>query len=94
MEQEGGMGNGDSAQIRMSKGTGEPVGTGTVSDLFSMKSHLHEDIWSEIIKKHYVVLVLHVCHMEILLQIVTGLKAENGLLQHGLCESNSLVSQL
>ena len=29
MEQEGGMGNGDSAQIRMSKGTGEPVGTGT-----------------------------------------------------------------
>ncbi|XP_023769643.1 kinesin-like protein KIN-12D isoform X1 [Lactuca sativa] len=76
----------------------------TVSDLFSMKSHLHdssklihswlEDIWSEIIMKDCAVSVLHVCHMGILLQTVTGLNAENGLLQHGLCESNSLVSQL
>ncbi|KAI3497334.1 hypothetical protein L1887_39873 [Cichorium endivia] len=76
----------------------------TVSDLFSMKSHLHdssklihswlEDIWSEIIMKDCAVSVLRVCHMGILLQTVTGLNAENGLLHNGLCESNSLVSQL
>ncbi|KAI3708036.1 hypothetical protein L2E82_37041 [Cichorium intybus] len=76
----------------------------TVSDLFSMKSHLHdssklihswlEDIWSEIIMKDCAVSVLRVCHMGILLQTVTGLNAENSLLHNGLHESNSLVSQL
>ncbi|XP_076945663.1 kinesin-like protein KIN-12D [Bidens hawaiensis] len=53
-----------------------------------------EDIWSEIIAKDCVVSVLRVCHMEILLEMVAGLNAENGLLNHGLCESSSLVSQL
>ncbi|XP_024960060.1 kinesin-like protein KIN-12D [Cynara cardunculus var. scolymus] len=76
----------------------------TASDFFCMKSQLHdsstliqswlEDIWSEIIAKDCAVSVLRVCHMEILLQTVTGLNAENGLLYHGLRESNSLVSQL
>ncbi|KAI3702462.1 hypothetical protein L6452_28200 [Arctium lappa] len=76
----------------------------TASDFFCMKSQLRdsskliqswlEDIWSEIIAKDCAVSVLRVCHMGILLQTVTGLNAENGLLYHGLRESNSLVSQL
>ncbi|KAH1162998.1 hypothetical protein GYH30_001501 [Glycine max] len=38
--------------------------------------------------------VLHLCHMGILLETVTGMHAENGLLSHGLCESNSVISDL
>ncbi|KAL8195313.1 hypothetical protein R6Q57_025716 [Mikania cordata] len=53
-----------------------------------------EDIWSEIIAKDCAVSVLRVCHMGILLEMITGLNAENRLLHHGLCESSSLVSQL
>ncbi|KAJ8763372.1 hypothetical protein K2173_002255 [Erythroxylum novogranatense] len=53
-----------------------------------------EDVWSEIIVKDCAVSVLHLCHMGILLETVTGLNAENGLLQHGLCESNSLIANL
>ncbi|CAK7329803.1 unnamed protein product [Dovyalis caffra] len=53
-----------------------------------------EDVWSEIIVKDSAVSVLHLCHMGILLETVTGLNAENGLLQHGLCESNSLITDL
>lgn len=53
-----------------------------------------EDIWSEIIAKDCAISVLHLCHMGILLETVTGLNAENGLLQHGLCESNSVISDL
>uniref|UniRef100_A0A251V7A9 Putative kinesin motor domain-containing protein n=2 Tax=Helianthus annuus TaxID=4232 RepID=A0A251V7A9_HELAN len=74
------------------------------SDFFCVKSQIQdsskliqswiEDIWSEIIAKDCVVSVLRVCHMGILLEMVTGLNAENGLLRHGLCESSSLVSQL
>ncbi|KAJ0935722.1 putative plus-end-directed kinesin ATPase [Helianthus annuus] len=74
------------------------------SDFFCVKSRIQdsskliqswiEDIWSEIISKDCVVSVLRVCHMGILLEMVTGLNAENGLLHHGLCESSSLVSQL
>ncbi|KAJ0801308.1 putative plus-end-directed kinesin ATPase [Helianthus annuus] len=74
------------------------------SDFFCVKSRIQdsskliqswiEDIWSEIIAKDCVVSVLRVCHMGILLEMVTGLNAENGLLHHGLCESSSLVSQL
>lgn len=53
-----------------------------------------EDVWSEIIVKDSAVSVLHLCHMGILLETVTGLNAENGLLQHGLCESNSVITDL
>ncbi|KAK9077288.1 hypothetical protein SSX86_005625 [Deinandra increscens subsp. villosa] len=74
------------------------------SDFFCIKARIQdsskliqswiEDIWSEIIAKDCIVSVLRVCHMGILLEMVTGLNAENGLLYHGLCESSSLVSQL
>lgn len=53
-----------------------------------------EDIWSEIIVKDSAVSVLHLCHMGILLETVTGLNAENGLLQHGMCESNAVIADL
>ncbi|XP_059645790.1 kinesin-like protein KIN-12F, partial [Cornus florida] len=74
------------------------------SDFICMKSQLQdstmlmrswlEDIWSEIIVKDCAVSVLHLCHMGILLETVTGLNAENGLLHHGLCESASVISEL
>lgn len=74
------------------------------SDFICMKSQLHdsnslmrsglEDIWSEIIVKDCALSVLHLCHMGILLETVTGLNAENGFLHHGLCESNSVISEL
>ncbi|CAL1372500.1 unnamed protein product [Linum trigynum] len=53
-----------------------------------------EDIWSEIVVKDCAVSVLHLCHMGILLETVTGLHAENGLLQNGLCETNSVILDL
>ncbi|KAK2665172.1 hypothetical protein Ddye_003746 [Dipteronia dyeriana] len=53
-----------------------------------------DDVWSEIIVKDCAVAVLHLCHMGILLETVTGLNAENGLLQHGLSESNSAIADL
>ncbi|KAB2602968.1 phragmoplast orienting kinesin 2-like [Pyrus ussuriensis x Pyrus communis] len=53
-----------------------------------------EDIWSEIIVKDCAVSVLHLCHMGIFLETVTGLNAENGLLQHGICESSTLIADL
>ncbi|CAN0878998.1 Kinesin-like protein KIN-12D [Linum grandiflorum] len=53
-----------------------------------------EDIWSEIIVKDCAVTVLHLCHTGIMLETVTGLHAENGLLQHGLCETNSVIADL
>ncbi|KAL5855677.1 hypothetical protein ACOSQ4_005479 [Xanthoceras sorbifolium] len=53
-----------------------------------------DDVWSEIIVKDCAVAVLHLCHMGILLETVTGLNAENGLLQHGLSESNSVIADL
>ncbi|XP_020534921.1 kinesin-like protein KIN-12D isoform X2 [Jatropha curcas] len=53
-----------------------------------------EDVWSEIILKDCAVSVLHLCHMGILLETATGLNAENGLLQHGLCESNTIIADL
>ncbi|CAL1389381.1 unnamed protein product [Linum trigynum] len=53
-----------------------------------------EDIWSEIVVKDCAVSVLHLCHMGILLETVTGLHAENGLLQNGLCETNSVIVDL
>ncbi|KAI3509543.1 hypothetical protein L1887_24905 [Cichorium endivia] len=70
------------------------------SDFYDIKSCLndlltwHEEIWCEIIAKDWAVSVLHVCHMGILMETVSGLNVEKGLLYHGLCESNSLVSQL
>ncbi|XWS54846.1 hypothetical protein CRYUN_Cryun10bG0124600 [Craigia yunnanensis] len=53
-----------------------------------------EDVWSEIIVKNCAVSVLHLCHMGILLETLTGLIAENGLLQHGLSESNAVIADL
>ncbi|KAM0906318.1 hypothetical protein ACQ4PT_016828 [Festuca glaucescens] len=53
-----------------------------------------EENWLEIIGKDCAVSVLHLCHMGILLERVTGLHAENGFLQSGISESNSLISTL
>lgn len=53
-----------------------------------------EEIWSEIIVRDCALSSLHLCHMGILLETVTGLNTENGLLQHGLCKTNSLLSDL
>ncbi|KAK7362682.1 hypothetical protein VNO77_04802 [Canavalia gladiata] len=53
-----------------------------------------EKIWSEIVFKDCAMSVLHLCHMGILLETVTGMHAENSLLSHGLCESNSVISDL
>ncbi|XP_022897116.1 kinesin-like protein KIN-12F isoform X3 [Olea europaea var. sylvestris] len=74
------------------------------SDFLDMKSQLCEstrlirssleDVWSEIVVKDFAMSVLHLCHMGILLETVTGLNAENGLLHCGLCESNSAISEL
>ncbi|KAL3814192.1 hypothetical protein ACJIZ3_015460 [Penstemon smallii] len=74
------------------------------SDFLGLKSQLHEstrlirslleEVWSEIIAKDCAVSVLHLCHMGILLETANGLNAENGLLHHGLCESNSVISEL
>nr|GEU36893.1 kinesin-like protein KIN-12D [Tanacetum cinerariifolium] len=76
----------------------------TGSDLVEIKSRFQssnklqrticEEIWSEIIAKDWAMSVLHVCHMGILIDTVTGLNAEKSLLYHDLCESSSLVSQL
>lgn len=55
---------------------------------------LLEEIWSEIVLKDCAMSVLHLCHMGILLETVTGMHAENGLLSHGLCESNYLINDL
>lgn len=74
------------------------------SDCIAIKSQLHdsiklmksclEDIWSEIIMKDCAVSVLHLCHIGVLLETVTGLNAENGLLHLGMCESDAVISQL
>ncbi|KAG4949338.1 hypothetical protein JHK84_042798 [Glycine max] len=53
-----------------------------------------EKIWSEIVFKDCAMFVLHLCHMGILLETITGMHVENGLLSHGLCESNSIISDL
>ncbi|GFY89976.1 phragmoplast orienting kinesin 2 [Actinidia rufa] len=78
--------------------------TSIATEFHCMKSQLQdstklfrswiEDIWSEIFVKDCAVSVLHLCHMGILLETVTGLNAENGLLHHGLSESNSVISEL
>ncbi|KAK4477060.1 hypothetical protein RD792_016264 [Penstemon davidsonii] len=74
------------------------------SDFLGLKTQLHEstrlirslleEVWSEIIVKDCAVSVLHLCHMGILLETANGLNAENGLLHRGLCESNSVISEL
>lgn len=53
-----------------------------------------ENVWSEIVVKDCTLSVFHLCHIGILLETVTGLHTENGLLSHGLRESNSLISDL
>ena len=75
--------------------------TGMANDLSDLKSSVSEtksarlfleDIWSEIIMKDCALSVLHLCHMGVLLETVTGVNTENGLLQRGLCESNSSIA--
>uniref|UniRef100_A0A1J3CW79 Phragmoplast orienting kinesin 2 n=1 Tax=Noccaea caerulescens TaxID=107243 RepID=A0A1J3CW79_NOCCA len=77
--------------------------TGMANDLSDLKSWISEtrsarlfleDIWSEIIMKDCALSVLHLCHMGVLLETVTGINTENGLLQRGLCESNSSIAGL
>ncbi|XP_009420712.2 kinesin-like protein KIN-12F [Musa acuminata AAA Group] len=53
-----------------------------------------EKTWSEIIRKDCALSVLHLCHMGILIERITGLNMENGFLQHGLCKSNTLIADL
>ncbi|VFQ78322.1 unnamed protein product [Cuscuta campestris] len=53
-----------------------------------------EDIWSEIIVKDFALSIFNLCHSGILLEAVNGLNAEKGLLHHGLCESNSAITEL
>ncbi|XP_017698849.2 kinesin-like protein KIN-12F [Phoenix dactylifera] len=53
-----------------------------------------EEIWSEIIGRDCAVSVLHLCHMGILLERLTGLNAENDFLHRGLSESNSVIADL
>ncbi|VAI27826.1 unnamed protein product [Triticum turgidum subsp. durum] len=75
-----------------------------LSDIEWMKSKLQqfaelarawlEENWLEIIGKDYAVSVLHLCHMGILSARITGLHAENGLLQRGIRESDSSISML
>ncbi|VFQ65808.1 unnamed protein product [Cuscuta campestris] len=74
------------------------------SDFFNVKSDFHaaselmrswiEDIWSEIIVKDFALSIFNLCHSGILLEAVNGLNAEKGLLHHGLCESNSAITEL
>ncbi|XP_019092244.1 PREDICTED: kinesin-like protein KIN-12D [Camelina sativa] len=77
--------------------------TGMANDLSELKSWVSdtnsarlflEDIWSEIIMKDCALSVLHLCHMGVLLETVTGINTENGLLQRGLCVSNSSIAGL
>ncbi|CAN8258819.1 unnamed protein product [Cochlearia groenlandica] len=77
--------------------------TGMASDLSDLKSSVSEaksarlfleDIWSEIIMKDCALSVLHLCHMGTLLETVTRINTENGLLQCGLRESNSSIAGL
>lgn len=77
--------------------------TGMANDLSDLKSWVSEtksarffleDIWSEIIMKDCALSVLHLCHMGVLLETVTGINTENGLLQRGLCVSNSSIAGL
>lgn len=65
-----------------------------ISDSTKLMRSWLEDIWSEIVAKDCGMAVLHLCHMGILLETVTGVNAENSLLQHGLCESNSMIADL
>ncbi|CAA6667488.1 unnamed protein product [Spirodela intermedia] len=53
-----------------------------------------EDIWSEIIKKDCAVSVLNLCHLGIMLEVITGLNAENGFLHCGMLESNAVMADL
>ncbi|XP_042378501.1 kinesin-like protein KIN-12E isoform X1 [Zingiber officinale] len=53
-----------------------------------------EETWCEIIRKDCALSVLHLCHMGILIERITGLDMENRLLQHGLCRSNIVIADL
>ncbi|XP_021851306.2 kinesin-like protein KIN-12D [Spinacia oleracea] len=53
-----------------------------------------EDIWSQIFMKDCALSVLHLCHMGVLLEAVTSLNAENGLLHHGISESDAVIYDL
>jgi kinesin family protein 15 len=53
-----------------------------------------EEIWSDIIINDCAMSVLHLCHTGVLLESVTGMHAEIGLLSHGMCESKSVINDL
>ncbi|KAL0914631.1 hypothetical protein M5K25_014994 [Dendrobium thyrsiflorum] len=53
-----------------------------------------EEIWLGIIGKDCAASVLHLCHVRVLLERITGLNGEICFLQNGLLESNSLVTNL
>ncbi|CAO2815149.1 unnamed protein product [Amaranthus hypochondriacus] len=53
-----------------------------------------EDVWSQILMKDCALSVLHLCHMGVLLETITSLNAENGLLKHGVRESNAAIYDL
>ncbi|PKU76572.1 hypothetical protein MA16_Dca001176 [Dendrobium catenatum] len=53
-----------------------------------------EEIWLDFIGKDCAASVLHLCHVGVLLERITGLNGEICFLQNGLLESNSLVTNL
>ncbi|CAN6449393.1 unnamed protein product [Victoria cruziana] len=53
-----------------------------------------EDVWTKIIGKDCAVSIMHLCHMGIFLEAITGLNAEIGFLHHGLSESNTIIANL
>ncbi|KAG0468813.1 hypothetical protein HPP92_018141 [Vanilla planifolia] len=53
-----------------------------------------EEIWLDSIGKDCALSVVCLCHLQVLLEQITDLNAENHFLRSVLCESNSLVSNL
>ncbi|XP_021738486.1 kinesin-like protein KIN-12F [Chenopodium quinoa] len=90
--------------ISQMQNTSEEAFMSLTHDFNCIKSQLHdtvlvmhsslEDIWSQIFMKDCALSVLHLCHMGVLLEAVTSLNAENGLLHHRICESDAVVYDL
>jgi len=66
----------------------------SVQDAVKFMHSSLEELWSQIFMKDCALSVLHLCHMGVLVEAVTGLNTENGLLHHGICESNAVISNL
>ncbi|KAJ8441930.1 hypothetical protein Cgig2_020075 [Carnegiea gigantea] len=90
--------------VSLAQGATEDALMSLVSDFNCIKSlvqdavkFMHsslEELWSQIFMKDCALSVLHLCHMGVLMEAVTGLNTENGLLHHGICESNAVISDL